>query len=119
MEIAETLEDEYGEHLHRGIGLFLLAKQRSVAGTADEEMPPEGLLCKAAAELTQARLRRPDQARPSWYLYLVWSKLGRREPALRHLREADEAAPFCDLSLAEQHQLTLACRNVQSHGLPK
>ena len=29
MEIAEAGEDEYGEHLHRGIGLSLLARQRA------------------------------------------------------------------------------------------
>jgi tetratricopeptide (TPR) repeat protein len=117
MEIAEVEEDEYGQHLHRGIGLFLLAKHRGSAGTAGDETPPEGLLCKAAAELTRARLERPDQARPSWYLYQVWSRLGRRQPALRHLRDADDAAPFSALTPAEQTALALACRKEHDRGL--
>jgi Tfp pilus assembly protein PilF len=119
MEIADAAEDEYGQHLHRGIGLFLLARQRSGADLADGESAPEALLCKAAAELTQARLQRPDQARPSWYLYQVWSRLGRRQPALRNLRDAEEAAPFSELSVAEQDGLALAERREQDHGVRK
>jgi tetratricopeptide (TPR) repeat protein len=119
MEIAEGSGDEYAEHLHRGIGLFLLAKQRLTGGSPDAELVPEALLCKAAAELTQARLQRPDQARPSWYLYQVWSRLGRRQPAVRSLRDADEASPFSDLTVAEQNGLALAQRTEQDHGMAK
>ncbi len=119
MEIAEAVDDEYGRRLHRGIGLLLLAKERAAAGDWGDDQPPEALLCKAAAELTQARLERPDQARPSWYLYQVWSKLGRRQPALRSLREADEAAPFSELSPAEQTALAMARQREGDHEIRK
>ncbi len=59
MEIAEGEDDAYGEHLHRGIGLFLLAKQRSSLPDPDGELSAEGLLCKAAGELALATRGRP------------------------------------------------------------
>ncbi len=34
MEIAERQGDDYGEHLHRGIGLYLLARKRAELGDA-------------------------------------------------------------------------------------
>jgi tetratricopeptide (TPR) repeat protein len=105
MEIAEAREDDYGEHLHRGIGLYLLARQRAELPHPEEDLPVEGLLCKAAAELAQARREQPDRARPSWYLYVVWSRLGQRQAALRSLHEAQAAEPSFDLTPAEQRNL--------------
>lgn len=110
MEIAEVLEDEYGEHLHRGIGLYLLARARACLPEPDGLLPTEALLCKAAGELTLARYRRPDEARPWWYLHEVWSQLPLHQPALHSLREAQEAAPFTYLTSAEQRGLQLACQ---------
>jgi tetratricopeptide (TPR) repeat protein len=110
MEIAMQGDDEYGEHLNRGIGLYLLACERETLTDADEGPPVEGLLCKAAAELTLARMERADQARPCWYLYEVWSHLGQTQPAFRWLREAATAAPFSYLTPAEQRGLYLACQ---------
>jgi tetratricopeptide (TPR) repeat protein len=110
MEIAEAQEDEYAEHLHRGIGLYLLARVRGTLPDPEGELPTEGLLCSAAAELGQARQARPGEARPCWYLYEVWSRLGQRRPAVRWLREADAAAPFAFLTPAEQRALHLACQ---------
>jgi tetratricopeptide (TPR) repeat protein len=109
MEIAEEAHDEYGVHLNRGIGLYLLSQQRAQLGAGEQEMPVEGLLCKAAAELTLAHDERPDEAQVSWYLYQVWSKLGQRHPALVRLREAHDAAPFSYLSPAESRKLSMAC----------
>jgi hypothetical protein len=108
MEIAENSEDAYNEHLYRGIGLFLLARKRDTLLDSKEMLPAESLLCKAAAELTLAQLIRPEEARPCWYLYEVWSRLGQRQPALCRLREADAAAPFTFLTPAEQCALHLA-----------
>jgi tetratricopeptide (TPR) repeat protein len=109
MEIAEDDGDEYAEHLHRGIGLYLLGCERSGLPDPDDgEMSVESVLCKAAGELTMAHLARRDEARPCWYLYAVWSRLGQRQPALRHLREADAAAPFSYLTPAETRDLELA-----------
>jgi tetratricopeptide (TPR) repeat protein len=108
MEIALEREDEYAEHLHRGIGLYLLARERETLPDPDEELPVEGLLCRAAAELTLARMERTSEARPCWYLHEVWSHLGQSQPAGRWLREAAAAAPFTYLTPAEQRGLCMA-----------
>jgi tetratricopeptide (TPR) repeat protein len=109
MEIGERLEDEFALHLHRGIGMYLLAQQQ--AGLHLEEGPGiEALLCKAAAELSMARTLRPRAARPSWYLYSVWRQLAQHQQARRWLSAAHEAAPFSYLTPAEQRAVELACR---------
>jgi tetratricopeptide (TPR) repeat protein len=108
MEIARAEEDEYGQRLHRGLGLYWLARSRAAVEAGPEELPAEGLLHKATAELHAAWRMRPGEARPSWYLYAVWSTLGQRQAALAWLRRAREAAPFSDLSAAEQRALVLA-----------
>ena len=107
MEIAEAEEDDYAAHLHRGIGLYLLARERSIPGAPPEDLSAEGLLCKAAGDLTMARAMRPAEARPCWYLYAVWSQLGQQQPARRCLLEAAAAAPFTYLTPAEQRGLQL------------
>jgi tetratricopeptide (TPR) repeat protein len=114
MEVAEESHDEYGLHLYRGIGLFLLAQSRAGVGSSDLELPVEGLLCKSAAELTQAHDAKPGEAQASWYLYQVWSRLGQRHAALAHLIQAREAAPFTYLSPAESRKLTMACLELSS-----
>jgi tetratricopeptide (TPR) repeat protein len=108
MRLAEEDAEEYDEHLHRGIGLYLLARERAELPEPDGELSVEGLLCRAAGELTLAHLKRPDEARPSWYLYKVWNRLDQRRPALRSLRAAGDAAPFSYLTPAEQRGLQLA-----------
>ena len=86
MEIAETAGDEYNEHLHRGIGLYLLACERAKLTDVDDgQLNVESVLCKAAGELTMARLQRRQEARPCWYLYEVWSRLSQRQPSLAAL----------------------------------
>jgi hypothetical protein len=112
MEVAEECHDEYGVHLNRGIGLFLLAQSRARVAASEEELPVEGLLCKAAAELTQAHDERPGEAQASWYLYQVWSRLGQRHAALAHLHRARDAAPFTYLSPAESRKLSMACLEI-------
>jgi hypothetical protein len=109
MQLAERTENEYEEHLHRGIGLYLLSKQCDKLGD-DTEESPQALLCKAAAELTLATRFRPDEARPHYYLHRVWSGLMQSQPASRCLRAAEDAAPFSYLTPAEHRQLQLACR---------
>jgi tetratricopeptide (TPR) repeat protein len=110
MEIAELEEDDYAAHLHRGIGLYRLARERAIVGEPEGELPVEGLLCKAAVELTLAREQRPREARPCWYLYTIWAQLAQKQAALLWLRRATEAAPFTNLTPAEQRGLVLACR---------
>jgi tetratricopeptide (TPR) repeat protein len=113
MEIAEDEASDYDEYLHRGIGLWLLARQRLTLPDPEGQLSVQGLLCKAAGELTQARQERPDEARPCWYLYQVWTQLGQRQPALRWLRQAESAAPFSYLTPAEKGRLYLACRDLE------
>jgi tetratricopeptide (TPR) repeat protein len=108
MEIAEIEGDEYAEHLHRGIGLLLLARSRAELCDDPEDLTQESLLCKAAGELTLARQERPDEARPCWYLYEVWTALAQHRLAARWLRDAHHAAPFSYLTPAERCCLQLA-----------
>jgi tetratricopeptide (TPR) repeat protein len=111
MEIAEAQDDDYAAHLHHGIGLYLLACQRApLPDEGDEELSPESLLCKAAAELVEAWRLRPGEARPCWYLFAVWSRLAQSQPAGRWLRAAEDAAPLSYLTPAERRGLRLACQ---------
>lgn len=110
MDLAEEDEDEYHEHLHRGIGLWILARRRSELPDVDCELSVEELLCKAAAELTLSHLDRPGEAQPSWYLYEVWSSLAQQAVARRFLAAARDAAPFTYLTAAEQRALNIACQ---------
>lgn len=108
-QIAEEEKDDYAEHLHRGIGLYYLARERAWLPDPNGQLPVEGLLFQSAGELSLARKLRPSEARPSWYLHEVWARLAQRRPAQRHLREADAAAPFAFLTPAERRDLHLAC----------
>jgi tetratricopeptide (TPR) repeat protein len=119
MEIAEVEDDEYAEHLNRGIGLFLLGGRRTDLSDPEGRRCAEGLLFKAAGELMLARARRPDEARPCWYLHEVWSQLAQNQPAARWLRAAEEEAPFSYLTPAERRALQLAVRLKEREGLHK
>jgi tetratricopeptide (TPR) repeat protein len=113
-KIAIQLEDSYEEHLHRGIGLYLLGQERAALPDPDGDLPAEGLFFRAGLELRKARRQRPDEARPCWYLYEVWSHLGKRQPAMQFLHEASGAAPVSYLTPAERRGLQLACLREQS-----
>jgi len=106
MEIARQRDDEYAEHLHRGIGLYLVAARLADqdGGSGDVER----LMCKAAMALKDAQEKRPDDARAAWYLYRVWSHLDQPRPAAKALRQATAAAPFSALTPAEARDLALA-----------
>lgn len=110
MEIAELEENEYESHLHRGIGMYLLAQRRSAFDDEDVELSAEGLLCKAASELVSAAMLCPDEARPCWYLFAVWRRLAQLQTAEEWLQRAHEAAAHSFLTPSEHRQLTLACR---------
>jgi hypothetical protein len=111
MEIARLRDNAYAEHLHRGIGLYLVGCRLSEEGKPEEV---ERLMCKAAAALTEAEAARPDDARPAWYLSCVWSHLDQPRPADRALRKASAAAPFSRLTPAEARELALARRAMVS-----
>jgi tetratricopeptide (TPR) repeat protein len=108
MEIAEQEQDAYAEHLHRGIGLLLLARAHAELSEESNDPTSESLLCKAAGELTLAREEEPNEARAGWYLYQVWSALDQRALAARWLRDVQDAAPFHYLTPSERCSLQLA-----------
>jgi Tfp pilus assembly protein PilF len=114
VRLAEEEEDAYNEHLHRGIGLYLLARQRLVLGQGEGQLSVEGLLCRAAGELTLARRERREEARPCWYLHLAWSTLAQRQAAQRWLRETESRAPYSYLTPSEQRGLQLAGASLRS-----
>ena len=116
MELASVRDDPRAEHLHRGIGLYLLARERERIPGSDEELPAESLLCKAAAELMQAQGQNATEAQPAWYLYRVWVQLGQHQAAQRSLRAASEAAPFAYLTPAEQRGLYAAEQRFRSES---
>jgi hypothetical protein len=111
LEVHEKLGDGYLVHLHRGIGMYLLARQRGVLPDPDGELPAEALLCKAIAELTRAHSMRQGEARACWYLHAAWRQLSQAGPARRWLAEASRNAAFAELTPAEARDLWLAERN--------
>jgi hypothetical protein len=104
MTIAEKLSDKYSEHLHRGIGLYLLSRQT----TGPDAGLAERFLCAAAGELARAKRIHPDRARSHWYRYRVWRALGQLTAARSALRAAVRDAAFCDLTLAEKLDVAIA-----------
>jgi tetratricopeptide (TPR) repeat protein len=114
--IYEAEADEYHEHLNRGLGLFQLACERETLPDPNGECSVESLLFRAAGELMAARRGRRDEARASWYLHRIWSRLGQKQQALRWLRVAVAAAPFDTLTPAERRGLHLAWVCYQQEG---
>jgi hypothetical protein len=100
-EIARDSGNAYEERLHRGIGLYLLARQVAAASPEDDSPDPESLLFKAVKQLEQAAKQGPQQARPHWYLYLAWSDLGQMHPAHTNLQQARRLAEQSELGPEE------------------
>jgi hypothetical protein len=109
VEIAEVQEDEYQEHLHRGIGLYLLARRRVQEAGKPGEITAESILCRAAAELQMACAGQRDQARPNLYLYEVYKRLGQDAAAVRALQTADGQALIGPMTPCERRRLQAAC----------
>lgn len=103
MEIARDRDDAFAEHLHRGIGLYLIADE--VQAKADDPMEltadAERLWCRAANELKEATKLEPEHARAYWYLYLVWAKLDQPRPAEAALKSTSERVVLSPLPMAE------------------
>ncbi len=98
MEIAQARSDEYGEYLHRGVGLLLVGEQ--LTGQSDSS-EVERLLCKAATALKRAQELRAGEARPAYYLHRVWERLDQPRAADRAIAQARAAAPFSELTPSE------------------
>jgi hypothetical protein len=111
MQIAQAEDDVYGSHFHRGVGLYLLARERAKLPESVSELPAIGLLHKAAGQLVVAASEHPQDACACYYLCQVWTLLGRTGPAQRWLNYAIQAAPFSQLSPAELRGLHLAAAN--------
>jgi hypothetical protein len=80
MELATIMGNSGATHLHRGIGLFLLAGQAGLVEPS-QRVNPEALLCRAAGELLVAQKEDPDSSLPAWYLHQVWQLLGQNHLA--------------------------------------
>jgi hypothetical protein len=119
MELALLEEDDYAEHLHRGVGLYYLACQSVEVGETTGKLNVESLLCQAAGELSLAKLQRPEEARPCWFLYQVWAKLGQKRPAERNLRDAAKTCYFSYLTPPERRLIYLAIASKEGRPLPK
>lgn len=108
VEIGEKLELPYDEHLHRGVGLYLLANRRASEPNPNGEFSVPSLLARSARELQAARQAAPEQARAHFYLARVWRKLDQPAAAAQSLAEADRLAPTSPLTPREQRDLTEA-----------
>jgi Tfp pilus assembly protein PilF len=109
VEIAEEQNNDYEEHLNRGIGLFLLAVRRAGEADPNGDCSANSLLCRAATELQAARQDQPDQARSHLYLYQTWKRLGQHSAAVRSLHTADHHALLSRLTPLERRELQAAC----------
>jgi hypothetical protein len=109
MEIAQENDDDYSEHLHRGIGLYLLTKQQDLFEEVRDPTLTQQLLVKAIRELDEAKQLRPNEARPYWYLYESWTMLDQPRPAGKALQEAQANCFFSKLTPKELQELRVAC----------
>ncbi len=100
MEIARDTGDEYGEALHRGVGLLRLADQ-----SADDGLRQE-LLFKAAKDLRRASELRPGDAKANGYLAEVYDRTGTRRAADVARRAARGSLPG-SLTAAEHRRIEL------------
>jgi tetratricopeptide (TPR) repeat protein len=110
LDLADADADDFHVHLHRGLGLYWLAQQKPKGDDPDDAGLYESVLCRAAMELTYAHSLATDEARPTWYLHLIWRQLGQSAPAQRWLRDANGASPFSYLTPRERGDLHLRGR---------
>jgi hypothetical protein len=82
MEIAQRAGDRFGELLHRGVGLLLLARTQEKLPEADADPAfAEEMLCKALLALREAKELRPSDARTRGYLADALERCGNRRAA--------------------------------------
>ncbi len=104
LEIAVEKGDTYGEHLHRGIGLTLLA-QRILEIEEEKSENAETLLCKAIKELKKAREAQTNDAQAAWYLSKCYRGLGESAQADRMISIAKENASLNSLPAKELREI--------------
>ncbi len=108
VDIALAQKQAFDEHLHRGIGLFMLAERRAMETDQAEGPSATSLLARAVDELQSARQRRPREARVHWYLHRVYHRLGQPSSARSALQLADQCALQSRLTPQERLELALA-----------
>jgi hypothetical protein len=101
MEIAEATGDPYREHLHKGIGLYLLAAKWDADPARRDPVAGEQALAKAVAALRTAREDRPTDPRANLYLAAALDKLGQTAAARSARRAARAGLPDPSLTPAE------------------
>ena len=113
MELAQESNDDFTEKLHRGIGLYLLAKQHALIDENEDPGQTQQLIFKAIHELEATQKMHREDARPSWYLYACWTMLNQPRPAEKALHEAQVNAPFSKLTPGENRELQSARRSME------
>lgn len=105
VDIAAHQKDRFGEELHRGIGLMLLAELRMQEGATSQGVCAQELLGKARAALQKAKKLSSCDARPPLYLVSVWQEMQQEGNARRELTLAQLLSHITRLTAFEQMRL--------------
>jgi thioredoxin-like negative regulator of GroEL len=115
-DIAKGSSDVYGEHLHRGIGLYLMTLNHNGYKVGETVFPNARLLDEALKALNKAHEMRPDEARPCWYIHRVYLAMNQMEQAEEFLKLTDQRAANTRLTPLERHALDLAVRSMRAEN---
>ena len=102
MALAEAAGDDFGEHLHRGIGLMLLVEKWDADSATADEVVAEQTCAKAIRALLVARADHPTDARVNLYLATAYERLGQPGAAAMALTLARAGLPDSRLTAAER-----------------
>lgn len=105
MTLAEGAGDGYRAHLHRGIGLALLADGWEADPARRDADQAERTRTKAVAELRRAADERPDDPRANLHLAAVLDRLGQPGPARAARAAARRGLPDPSLTAVERNAL--------------
>jgi predicted Zn-dependent protease len=102
MTLADAAGDRYRAHLHRGIGLALLADGWASDPARRDADATERTRTQAAAELRLAVSVRPDDPRANLHLAVVLDRLGQPGPARAARAAARRGLPDPSLTPADR-----------------
>lgn len=103
--LMDLSDDEYGEHLHRGIGLVLLVRKWSAVPERRDAVASEQTLSKAVKALKAAIELRPKDSRANLYLAEAFEGLGQNAAARTAIRIARAGLPDAAMTDAERERL--------------
>lgn len=106
MDLARESGDRFGESLHRGVGLYLLAADGQSSGSAADDGFREEMLCKAVRALREAKDLRPHDPRADVYLADALARAG--SPAADGFRRVAAHAGPGELTAAEAERAAWA-----------